>query len=693
MARIPGAEGLGEQVARPQRFNETQVARDALGGGFARTLQAVGGDMLAQQQRADSLADAERRRAEAEALAERKAADKAQALGVLQRAQDEFKTLGDEFADGVRSGSRDKRTALQDWEEATRDRLTTFLEEVPQDHAGAVRLQLEHGARQLARTAVGKAVRERDRADTMTGIDQTLEGAQRLYRTDPKAADDMAAAALEQLGPAAGLAPDKIAGKLQAWREGAQFTRAYEAVSAGRDDKRALDAAEKLIADSGFLDPQRRAVLSDRVAAYRLAIDQRAELEAQRALRRQEVALKRAEAEYTAATALADKGVLSPAYADQVLSKLAGTPYQAAFRELLNQQAVTGPLAAQPIVQQRAELDRVNAAIAQQGLTPGLQKRREQIERTLRGSETDLGKDPLRAGAERGVIEGLQPVNLSNPQALAQTAVQRVAQAEAVSRWAGEPVSPLTSEEADGFRRMLDTLPAKERAGAVATVAQAIGPQAAAGLAKQLDPKDGALSLAISMAGARTTEGRLTAELVLKGQQAKRDGTSTKDESKADLPAAQWRPAMSRYMVGRENGSLFENAAFDKQVLDAAEYIAHGIASENGGRLTKDDMKRAVRLAVGGDVIEFNGRRLPIPAGVTEEAFRKRVASVSADELQRQAPDGTVIAAGVALPVAEFAKALPAQKLVPLRPGEFAVMVGNRPVTNAAGDIIAIGVR
>lgn len=688
MARIPGSEGLGEQVARPQRFNETQVSRDSLGGGFARTVQAVGNDMMGDQRRAEAAADMERRRAEAEALAERKAADRAQALGAMQRGQDELATLGDDFAEGVRTGARDKRTALQDWEQSTNERLTALLEDVPPDHAGAVRQQLEHRARLVARSTVGRSVRERDRADTLTGIDQTLEHAQRLYRTDPTAADDLAAATLEQLGPNAGLAPDKIAGKLQAWREGAQFTRGYEAVSAGRDDKKALDAAEKLIADSAFLDPQRRAVLSDRVAAYRMAIDQRAEIKQQRESRLAEAALKRAEAEYTAATALADKGVLSPAYADQVLGKLAGTPYQAAFRELLTQQSVTGPLASKPIAQQRTELDGINAAIAQQGLTPALSKRRDQIERTLRGSEQDAGKDPLRAGLERGVIDGIAPVNISSPQALVQTVQQRLVQADAVGRWKGEAVSPLTNEEADGFKRLLDTLPAKERSAAVASVAGALGPQAAAGLATQMDKKDKALSLAFALAGSSTTEGRFTSELLLKGQQARADGTSTKGEKQPDVKASAWRAHAAAELDG-----VFSNDQTTGQIRDAAELIMHGIAAEKGGRLSRSDMDRAVSLALGGTLHEHNGRKIPLPAGVDSDMLEKRLGAVTADEIAKQAPEGNVRVGGVAVPLADFVKTLPAQQLMPVRPGQYAVIVNGRPVVNAAGRPIVVGVQ
>ena len=49
MAQIPGSDGFGNVTARPRRFNEAQVPREAFGGGVGQTLTAVGDDMQRQQ--------------------------------------------------------------------------------------------------------------------------------------------------------------------------------------------------------------------------------------------------------------------------------------------------------------------------------------------------------------------------------------------------------------------------------------------------------------------------------------------------------------------------------------------------------------------------------------------------------------------------------------------------------------------
>ena len=43
------------------------------------------------------------------------------------------------------------------------------------------------------------------------------------------------------------MTPEQVAQKGQAWKEGTQYTAGFELVTAGRHDRKALDAAEKTI--------------------------------------------------------------------------------------------------------------------------------------------------------------------------------------------------------------------------------------------------------------------------------------------------------------------------------------------------------------------------------------------------------------------------------------------------------------
>jgi len=687
MAQIPGSQGLGEVVARPVRLNETQVPRAAFGSEIAANVAETGAAMVRDEQQQVREWAAEKNRELAQQLAARKAADRAQALTELQFAGDDLAALGDEFANGIKTGQIDKTKAGEEWVTQARERAAAALEKVPADHRPDVQRDLDHRVRR-GQMLVGKAVTQRDQQDVRSGIDQNMEAASRMYMTDPKGADALMNGVLDALGPHSGLAPDQVQKLRQTYLENSRYTAGYEAVSRARDNRKALDAADKFIDGLTELDPQKRVQLLDRSAAYKLHLDQKAEVAAARAQRQAEATLKKAEATFTAASALAEKGTLNADYADKVISQLGGTPYADAFRQMVETQRETGPLAAQPLAQLRATVQALDSKIAKEGLTPQLEKMRGRYQHVLTAAEGDYAKDPLPAALERGVIDELVPLDLGNVQTLAASVVGRVAQAEQVQAVTGKPVSPLTGAEADKVGEMLAILPPAERSKAVAALAQQTGPKVASALAAQIDKKDRALGLAFALAGSATTNGRMTSELVLKGAQAKKDGTSTKGEKLPDVKAGQWRARATADLDG-----VFANQQTTEQIRDAAELIMHGIAAEQGGRLTEKDMDRAVGLALGGTLVEHNGRKVPLPAGVDEDGLNKRLRAVSREELIKQAPTGMVRAGGQEIFLEDFSKSLPAQQLIPVSPGRYGVLVGGRPVTNQAGKPIVIGVQ
>jgi hypothetical protein len=635
-----------------------------------------------------------REKVEAEELRQQKeikaAADRAKMITTLNGTKDKLADLHDEIGQGVLDGTVPKEKAESEFASRSAKVLEGIGTDLPEHIRPLVAAELQGDAAKLA-NGVRKQVTQRNRQDVTSGITQTLEYLQRQYKADPVKATQQAMDTLDQLGAHSTLNPEQVAKAKQTWKEGTQFTAAYELVSAGRSDPKLLDAAERAIA-GGFpdLDPQKRASLGDRISSYRMHHLQKAELAAARAEREGERRLKKAEAEFNVFQSLADKGtVMAPEYIDRALSATSGTPYAAGIRALAQQAAAGAGVAAQPIPRQLQMLDEVNALIAKNGRSPELDKRREQIEKIVRGSEQDVEKDGLRAGLERGVITELRPLDLSKGvPGTVQQLLERVPLAERVSMWAGRRVSPMTDEESSKFKAQLDALPAKERAGVVAAVAQAVGPQAAQGLAAQMDKKDKALALSFAFSTMQTSQGRYTSELVLRGQQAKLDGTSTKGAKQPDLKVSGWSAHIAEELDG-----VFPAQTLTDQTREAAVLIAHGIASEQGGELSKKDLTRAVSLALGGNIVEYNGRKMPLPAGVTQDMLEKRVKSVTVDELRKQAPEGLVRAGGVAVPLDQFVKTLPGQQLLYAGPGKYAVIVGGRPVLNGANRPIVIGVQ
>lgn len=672
--------------ATPGRAPQVTPPAGAFGAGAAAALTRLGGtavdiatDMRAQELR---LEQQERQRQEHIAAEARKAHDGV----ILQQGEDALRDLGDEIHTGVREGRVPKADAERLFGERAKEVADAHLPQISDEAGRAIAGRRLNGTTLRLGNYVRRGVEQRNRQDITADMGVQLERLSREYRTDPAGAEARAAAVFDTLGPLSTLTPDQVAAARQTWAEKAQYTMAYEAVSAGRTDRKLLDSAERMIGGLKQLDPQQRAQLLDRAQAYRLTMDQKAELAAQRAERERDRLLRRAEHEFNAFQALADKGTaLDPAYLDRALQQTAGTPYAAAIRGLAEQARTTGGLAAQPVAAQQRMLDAINAEIVQRGRSPELDKRKDQIEKVLRGSREDLDRDPLRAGLERGVIDALTPLNLtSGVQGLVPQLAERVTAAQRVQQWAGRPVSPLTADEAAGLKTQLDALPIKERSTMVAALASTLGPQQAQGLAAQMDKKDKALALAFSSAGAQTTQNRFTSELILRGQQARADGTSTKGLKEPEIKATRWRTHAATELEG-----VFANPQHAAQVRDAAELIMHGIAAEQGGRLSSSDMDRAVGLALGGSIVEHAGKRIPLPAGVTADMLETRLRSITPGEIG--AP--LVRAGGALVGADEFVRTLPAQPLMAVRPGQFAVLVGGRPATDERGEPILIKVK
>lgn len=178
------------------------------------------------------------------------------------------------------------------------------------------------------------------------------------------------------------------------------------------------------------------------------------------------------------------------------------------------------------------------------------------------------------------------------------------------------------------------------------------------------------MALAFATATQQTTQGRYTSELILRGDQAIKDGAVMKDDKKV----TGWKASIAQEIDG-----AFGNENTAQAVKDAAYYITAGIAAENGGNAGGSDIKRAVRLAVGGDIIERNGKKLPIPAGMDASDFEARL-KTSAGAVAKQ---GSVRVAGVEMSGEEFAASLPGQELMPVGSGRYAVIVKGRPVVRS----------
>lgn len=681
MATIP--TGRGRRVlpggANPMGRGAGQEAGLASGRALeqlGQTAASIGFDLQTQETRLQ-LEETRKQEALAEAAARQKD------LISLQQAEDRLRDAHDEVATGIQQGTVPKDSADSAWTERSGQIIGEVMPGLRPQAQELARRQLDGLGLRLG-NSVRKVREKQDRADVSSGIAQSLEYLQRQYATDPVAAERQAMATIQQLGPFSNYTPQQLAALGQGWKEQTQFTRGYEAISAGRTDRKALADAEKLIGTLPDLDPQKRATLMDRAQAYRLAMDQQDELRAARAQREAERRLKNAEAEFNTFQALADKGtMLAPEYIDRVTQATAGTPYQGGVVALAQQARETGGLAAQPVNVQRNLLTAIDAEIAQKGRTPELDKRRQQIEKVLTGAEQDLQRDPLRAGLERGVITDLPPLNFQGGVAgVVQQLGNRVEQAQRVQTWAGRAVAPLTSQEAQTLAGYLKSQPVDQRATAIQSLAATMPPQQAQALAALMDKEDRPTAIAFGLGSGRTTFDRPTAELVLRGAEALKNKTIKEEKTAVDG----WTGRINQAMTG-----VFSNPQQAQMTSEAARYILAGMVSEGAGG-SESDVRRAVRLAVGGTLEDRNGARIVLPAGVERSALDERLRNYPAPELQAQLPDGKVYVRGQPMELQQFLAGLPAAQLRTVGRGRYAVLGGGAIATNSQMQPIVIEV-
>jgi hypothetical protein len=441
-------------------------------------------------------------------------------------------------------------------------------------------------------------------------------------------------------------------------------------------------AAEAVRNDPVFasLSPQALRQVVDRATMISETRKAQAAAEADRQARLAEIAAARREREVGQAWSIVSAQHAAGMVLDEsnpntkaLIRKLAGTPYAAAFTDMQKTAAAGATVAAAPISQQQARLDGLIEQRNSKGWSPELGAEIKRSETMLTEARADYAKEPMRAALDRRVFgpEGMAPVDTSSIDGVARTIGARVQQAQTVAGRAGRSVSPLLSEEAEAIGRVLSQVPPEQFGAAVAKLSGQIPGDQLQALARQIDSKDRGLALALAAGDARTTQGRTVAELIRRGQQVVKD-KGIKEETAAEFGLkAQIAKEVRDVVPGR----------WGDDVIDAARLIYLGKQAGGDG----PDVANAVRLALGGSIIEHNGRRVPVQPGITEDVMRQRLSTITPASLADQLPDGVVyLPGGRPMGLPEFLARLPDAQLEPLPGGEYAVRVGQSGVAMRA---------
>lgn len=365
------------------------------------------------------------------------------------------------------------------------------------------------------------------------------------------------------------------------------------------------------------------------------------------------------------------------------MAAIQGTPYAQAFKDAMAEAPQRQALAAMPLNKQQAYVDALYAQRNTKGTSPELEREIKRAEQVSASARKAYQEEPLRAASEFGIqgVEVIAPIDGTTLDTLAASIGARVQQADTTSMQTGKPVSPLLGDEAGRLASMLGALPADQKAGQLAKLSSVVPAPQMLALAEQIDSKDKALSLAIRTGNARTTMGRLTSELILRGADKMKDKVSDATANERKRAHAE----MIEFLDGKTPGAGTIYGKARDSILDAAQYI--------NASFDRSDPKRAVQLAIGGDVVEHNGRRLPVPAGIGYDQLRDRLAKYPAASIQQQAGGDMVMFGGRSMPVAQFLSTLPTAQLEPAGMGRYFVQSGAGIATGANGKPIVIDAR
>lgn len=415
-------------------------------------------------------------------------------------------------------------------------------------------------------------------------------------------------------------------------------------------------------------DPNKLITLRSRAFSYVEQARHRAEADDARRL-------KDAESATTELTKFAlDGRMVSPDYESQIMSRVAGTPFEGQAKALIAASYTGAMHGSQPLPQQEAGLRQMDAAIAAKGTGPEEAKLVDHIRTITKNQQEAYKENPWAAATRFGRQADVPEASITSADQVPQLVSQRLQLIGGVETYAGRPVSPLQPGEAKAWADQLRALPADARAEAVGQTGAMLSVPRVAALADQLDKNDKPLALALKMGADRTTAGRAASALVLRGAQALQDKTVKKD----DTALAGWRAEIA----GLVRGSLGDERA-EQDVIDAAYFIRAAQDQEGSaapGFKSMSGAADAVAMVIGRP-IERSGVKTVLPRGMDERTFDDKLRTYTPERLREMAPSGEVYVRGQPVKLEQIANRLTQYGLRRDGQGRYVPSVNNAPVT------------
>lgn len=659
--------------ATPQAAPQVNIPAGAFGGDVAEAgarLGQVGEQIAIDQMRLQ--------RVQAETQMRAKAAL------TLATVKNDMHDAHDQVGQGVLDGSIPTDQAGPQFDKRIADIKKARLGDLTENHRMAIEDDIALNAGALGRS-LNNVVIKRKQSETGETIDQFGEQAQRdAMRIGPKAAADKYGALVDFAGSSAGWPPEIQAKKKQAFLEHttAAFYNGAGVAALTKGDDAALGELVTQVQGNDALDPTRKAQIAHQLYGWQQHILAQRARDVDRFDREQQAREVEAVKVFNSAADLQQEGqFLSPETITHLTTTAAGTAMAARVPDLLSSQQAVAGFAAQPADQRQAVLNQMRARGATQGVgtDPTQFKQLQGLERIDASAKSAANENPWEAAQKYGVIKEAPLLNAANPIDMINVLRTRMGQIGQVESWAGGAVSPMQPKEAEGVTKMLRSLPIDQAATLLATMGTVVGDRERIDkFARQLGDKDGNLGLAMVYASTQTSQGRYTAELILRGEQALKDKTVTID------PSAEtgWKGSIATAIRG-----AYSDRRIEDQAINAAYLIM--VARNADKTQSGADVDNAVRLATGG-IVQHGSGKVPLPYGMDESTFNKRIDAITTTDIGGQIPGGVAFAGRTSITAQQLVDSLPKASLTHAGQGRYNIKAGNYTVTNVNGDPITL---
>lgn len=655
MATIP--MGPGRRVD-PARMPARQVSADEYGAPIGQALQRLGD--TATNIGVDMLAQETRRQQQAKDSAERSQAFLAQGEGKLQ-----VRTAAAEVAQRVLRGELDPDKATAEWATTRDSIIENRVGALPEDLRQSVRDYLKVHADEQSASLIGEAGRTRLRETTRANLLGGLEMLERDALRNRPGSLTQAQTLIEKFGPDAGMGPDDQFRALQGFKERTAFQVGEQALRVAGGDLKQLDAFAGRLGGDEFADlsPEARERLEVKAANRRAQVLHEREVQQRRAEALQERRLRDAEHATKALQGMIDGGALpDDATLTEVQRATRGTPYAGAIKTLVEQGAARASFGSLTPDQQQQALMRMRSE-ATAGTSPAALERLRTFENIASRTKTQVDADPLTWGLQSRLVNELAPLPVNDLGTLAKNLGTRVEQANLVGAHLRRPVSPLTASEAQQLGEGMANLSVDQRKSWVRTLAATLPPPQQRALAAQLNQGDGALALAMHAASLPKTGGHDVVDLILRGQDAVKGG-----RIKANDEATQ---VLRQRIAKRVNEIPWPTTKARDAATQATNLVLDGLRDQTGSA----NERKALELALGGELVEWNDSPVPAPAGWTESRFRTALRTMTPEGITKQARGALFINGQATTPEAVL-RALPQARLMPTGPGRYAIDAG-----------------